>query len=64
MAELHTMAAIMIKMKLQVFIIGELGAFWFLQSKANNSGGLEKLLSVHCGCVVPTLYLAVISQLM
>lgn len=33
MAELHIMAAIMIKMKFQVFVIGELGVFGFPQSK-------------------------------
>lgn len=33
MAQLHTVAAIMIKIKLRVFIIGELGAFAFPQSK-------------------------------
>lgn len=31
MAALHTMAAMMIKMKFQVFIIGQLGAFGFPQ---------------------------------
>lgn len=64
MAESYTMSA-MIKTKLQVFIIGELGAFGFLKVRmANNSEGLEELLSFHCGCVVATLYSAVISQLM